>query len=294
MIGRFRRLKGAAPYLELCKIRVSLLAAGSAMAGFAAGASRFGGAMLRPGLGVFWLACGACALNQYQDRRLDALMERTKGRPLPAGSVSPRGALALSSVLIGLGACMLLSGGPVVFALGLAAVAWYNGLYAWLKRVSAFAAVPGALTGVLPPAIGWAWAGGSFSRPGIWFVGLFFFLWQVPHFWLVAMERGPEYKVAGLPALTDVLSGPQIRRIVSQWVLAAAACSLLLVPTGALRALPSRAALLAASLWLGALAVAFFGGKRGKPALLFREMNVYMLVLLALLCLDPALAAAFF
>jgi len=97
------------------------------------------------------LAAGSAALNQYQERHLDRLMERTQTRPIPAGQVSPYTGLTIAVILIVLGVSVLLAGfglGPA--GLGLSTVILYNGIYTYLKRVTAFAAVPGAMVGALP------------------------------------------------------------------------------------------------------------------------------------------------
>lgn len=271
--------------VALCKATIALFAAGSAMAGYAAGADRLDGGFFSAGLGVFILACGACALNEFEDRRLDAAMERTSRRPLPSQAVSPRAALGIAVVLTGAGLLVLAGGGMLAAALGLGAVAWYNGLYPVLKRATAFAAVPGALVGAVPPAIGWVLAGGNGPRAALWILCLFFFLWQVPHFWLIALEHGGDYRRAGLPIVTDLVPALRVRRLIAQWMLAAAACSLLLVPAGAAGTFASRAGLAAAAAWLGFLALRFVLRGHGDPARLFARMNIYVLVVIALLCL---------
>jgi protoheme IX farnesyltransferase len=283
----------AAPrrYAGLCKAGLSLSAAASALAAFLARSPRLTWEPALPWAGVFLLACGACALNQYQDRGLDAAMERTRDRPLPARLIPPASALWLSLVLLGAGFCLLAAGGRLVLLLAAAAVAWYNGVYAFLKRISPYAAIPGAVAGALPLAIGWVWAGGGPGQAGLWVLCGFFFIWQIPHFWLIVLEHGREFRRAGLPSLSDVFTDTQIRRLVSQWVLGTAAFSLLLSLGGLMRTPPARAALIAMSLWLGVTAVRFAAGKPRSGAVLFREMNVFMLAVVVLLCLDGAAAA---
>jgi len=276
--------------LALCRPGVSLLAACSALAGCLLAPQGLSARVLIPWVGVLVLACGAGALNQVQERVTDARMERTRGRPLPAGKMRPRGAVVFAVLLLLVGTSVLAAGGRVAVALGVLAVAWYNGVYTRLKTLSAFAAVPGALTGAFPPAIGWVCGGGSLSDVRLYALCLILFAWQVPHFWLVVMDRGREYEAAGLPGLTEVFTAVQIRRLVSFWILGTAACSLLLSLGSLVRAPATRYALAGLSLWLGAQAVAFRLAPGRTGAAMFRRMNQYMVSLLVLACSDGLLA----
>ncbi len=273
-------------YLKLCKIRISLLSACSALPGYILAGSGIKGGLLIPWAGVLILACGACALNQYQERGIDLRMARTSQRPIPSGSIQPLQALVFSLLLMGIGFWILAMSGSVAPILGLSAVAWYNGVYTYLKRISPFAAVPGALTGALPPAIGWACGGGHFADVRLYALCLFFFMWQVPHFWLLLLGRGGEYKETGLLTLADLFSEGQLRRIVSQWIFGTAACSLLISLYGPVQASFTGYALLGVSLWLGYQGMRFRRKSGPASLVLFRKMNHYMLVVLLLLSLD--------
>ena len=114
------------------------------------------------------MAMAASALNEVQERDLDARMERTRLRPIPRGAVSPRAAVLFASALGTLGFLLLRMASDFRPALlGLLAWGWYNGLYTPLKRFSAFAVVPGAVIGALPPAMGWTAAGGDLGVPAM-------------------------------------------------------------------------------------------------------------------------------
>ncbi|MEW6602330.1 MAG: protoheme IX farnesyltransferase [Nitrospirota bacterium] len=215
-------------YPGLCKINISFFAALSAATGFVLSGAGSNMRFIIMATGVFLLSSGACALNQYQERYIDTLMERTKSRPLPSGRISPKEALVLSLILI-LSGLLLLSG--VSFAaslLGLFAVVWYNGVYTQSKRISAFAPVPGALIGAVPPAIGWTSAGGDLLDPRLLALCVFFFIWQVPHFWFLSLANSADYKKAGLPTIGEIFSKEQISRITSVWILSMAAAGLTL------------------------------------------------------------------
>jgi protoheme IX farnesyltransferase len=122
------------PYLTLCRAYISLFAACSAATGFFLAPYNQIAGVLNPAAAVFLLACGASALNQYQERIIDANMERTRRRPIPSGAIASAQALFISLLLILSGLALLAyDGGVRVAAPGLAAVVWYNGVYTPLK-----------------------------------------------------------------------------------------------------------------------------------------------------------------
>jgi len=217
-------------------------------------------------------------------------MKRTSDRPIPSGRIPPRGALIFAIVLMILGISALAVIGPVPAALGLFAVAWYNGFYTSLKKTSAFAAVPGALAGALPPVIGWIAAGGAWNDVRLYGLCLILAVWQVPHFWLVALERGEEYRAAGFPEITSALAAGQVRRLISHWALGTAAGSLLLSAGSVIQAPVTRFALAGLSLWLVAQTALFLKDPLRPGAVMFKRLNQYMGAFLLLCCSDPLLA----
>jgi heme o synthase len=271
----------------LCKARVSLLASLSAVTGFVLAAQGTAASLCTLFTGVFLLASGACALNQYLERDPDARMARTAKRPIPSGRIRPGCALAIALLLILSGEGLLLfTGTAAVPILGAAAVLWYNGLYTGLKKKSAFAAVPGALVGCLPPAMGWAAGGGRMTDPSLAALVFFFFMWQVPHFWLHLLTYGREYAAAGLPSLTDVFRTDQLERLTFQWVSATAVSALLLGLSGLLQSPFVKASLLAISLWLVSGGISLMVRHEANHALLFRRTNHFMLAVMVLAFLD--------
>jgi protoheme IX farnesyltransferase len=206
--------------LNLVKIKISLLVTFSAAAGYVLAAGQIEIGTLAATGAVFLLSCGSCAFNQYQERKIDELMERTKSRPLPSRKLEPAMALWIASSLIFSGSIILFyAEGPVPLALGLFTVLWYNGLYTPLKQKTAFAAIPGAWVGAIPPILGWVAGGGDIFNPRIWGIGLFLFIWQVPHFWLLLLDSSRDYEKAGLPSITKIFSTTQIKRIIFVWLL---------------------------------------------------------------------------
>jgi protoheme IX farnesyltransferase len=279
-------------YLDLCKIRISVFSALSAVTGFLLIHFDFTAELLASVSGVFFLACGSCALNQYQERDIDAMMERTKDRPLPQGRIKPFTALGFSLLLILAGLAILAqTGKPAVASLGCCAVLWYNAPYTYLKRKTAFAAVPGALLGTIPPLIGWIAGGGKFFDYRIAALCFFIFMWQVPHFWLLQLSNNSDYKKAGLPSLVKILSGAQLTRITVIWTLAAGtSCLLLPLYVASLSHL--------SNLFLVALTLLFMWKVAGPFSLqrntlmytrAFNRINTYMLLVMLLLNINGSL-----
>jgi len=216
-------------WLELVKPRITVASTVTTAVGYVVFRGRFDPAMLPVLGGILLQACGAAALNQVQDAVLDTRMGRTAGRPIPAGRISRRAALLGALALLVAGTALSwLAYGPTPALLGLAAAAVYNGIYTPLKRVTPFAALPGALVGALPPAAGWAAAGGYLVDPTIHQIAFFFFLWQMPHFWLLLMHYEKDYVAAGLPSLFDRFDRRQIGQLTFVWIAAVAVASILM------------------------------------------------------------------
>ena len=156
------------------------------------------------------LGSGAAgAINMWYERDLDALMARTRNRPLPAGRVAPDDALGLG-VLLSIFSVLLmaLSTNFVAAALLAAAILFYVFVYTvWLKRRTPQNIVIGGAAGAFPPMIGWAAATGDVSAVGI-ALFLLIFLWTPPHFWALALYRREDYRRAGVPML-PVVAGPR-------------------------------------------------------------------------------------
>ncbi len=277
------------PYLQLCKMKISLFSALSAAAGFCVSSSKLSMAILLPVLGVFVLACGSSALNQYQEREIDLLMARTKDRPLPSGRIKPLHALYVSGALIGSGFLLLAVSGSLPAALlGLFAVLWYNGIYTYLKRKTAFAVIPGALVGAIPPAIGWMLGGGGLLDPRLPALCFFFFMWQVPHFWALLLHYGGEYEKAGLPSLSGIFSRRQLVRITSHWIFATVVSSLFLFLYDLVHT-PATVFLLFLSTWFLWQAFKLIRGeesneRQGKA--IFTKINYYMASVIVLISVD--------
>lgn len=176
--------------------------------------------------GTAMSAAGANAINQWMERRRDALMRRTAARPLPRGNVSPAAVLA-TGVGLGLAGVALLLAlcGPVPALLSLACIAVYVLAYTPLKPVSPIATFIGAIPGALPPLIGWSAAStargfGPLLEPGGLSLFAIMFIWQIPHFLAIAWMYQDDYAKGGfrvLPVLPN--GGPRTARTIALWTL---------------------------------------------------------------------------
>ena len=267
------------PYPRLVKLRIAALSTLSAGAASCLAAPPTGRIFL-PLAGLFILACGCGALNQYQERALDARMPRTRRRPLPAGEIRPRAALLFAASLMPPGLFLLLRGGTSAALLGLAAAIWYNGVYTSLKKRTALALLPGALVGAIPPAIGWVSAGGDLADPRLPALCGLLFLWQVPHFGLLLLVHGEEYAAAGLPVLSELLPRRQLVRLVLIGMLGAATAGLLLPLPGTAWVL--RAVLALSSLTLIASGWGILSGGTAAARRAFLAINAYLILVLVL------------
>ena len=280
---------------QLTKARIAALVTLSAAAGYVLAAAELTAAVWTPLLGTFLLAGGAGALNQFQERDLDARMRRTMGRPIPSGRISASAALWVGALLVIAGLAILAVGGkPLPVLLGVLAIAWYNGLYTRLKRTSRFAAVPGAVIGAIPPAIGWTAAGGALSDPRLGVIMLFLFMWQVPHFWLLLLLYPADYRRADRPDLTTLFSPGQLARICFSWSVAAAAFCMAFPLFGLVRHLSVLALLGGVGLALSLRTVSLLTAgppERQKVKHAFAMINVFAMATMAALLLEHALAA---
>lgn len=226
-------------YLELSKLKIMLPVSLTGFTGYFLFDSHITIKLFVVTSGILLMAVSASVLNQMQEVEPDSKMNRTKNRPIPSGKIMPHHALILFLSTFITGTVILYTAANLNAALiGLITVLWYNGIYTWSKKITAFAVVPGAITGALPPLIGWVAAGGGAWDKSIIFVGFMFFIGQVPHFWLLMLKYGEEYEKAGLPSLTRILSRPQINRLTFTWVVISVIAALFLCHFGIIQSGP--------------------------------------------------------
>ncbi len=289
-IGTLSVTERVSAYAELSKFGIVLLVLVSAGAGFMLSAPLGPDFPWSQGLlvlaGVMLLSCGASALNQVQERRRDALMARTAGRPLPSGRISHAQGLAFALLAIAAGALVLWCGiGRAAGILGLIASAFYNGVYTpWLKVHSPFAAVPGAIPGAIPPVIGWVAGGGGLADSGAVILFGILFLWQMPHFWALALRYRADYAAGGFPMVSERVGVEGTARLILLYALGLTAWSLA-APTfglGGPAALVAAGALGGRLIWLAAKFARRPDDPRGWLSL-FLFSNFYLLLLFLVL-----------
>jgi heme o synthase len=190
-------------FVALAKPRLNLLVVVSAIAGYvmASGDTHDFWRLLCMIAGTGLVAGGASAINQVIEREPDALMQRTRLRPMPDGRLPARDAWLFGAILTVAGLTILALGANLLSAVvALLTMASYTVIYTPLKRRSSFATVIGAIPGALPPVIGWAAALDELSQ-GAWVLFGIVFLWQLPHFLAIAWIYREDYARAGFPML---------------------------------------------------------------------------------------------
>jgi protoheme IX farnesyltransferase len=276
-------------FFELTKIRITSFVALTTAFGYIAYARRFDVTLFYAVIGILFLACGSAAFNHFQERNYDSLMDRTKSRPLPSDKISKEKVFFISAVLVIAGSLIL---GLLVnlLALGLAVVNlfWYNVVYTLLKRKTPFAIIPGSLVGAIPPAVGWAAAGGYIFDPQIIIISFFFFIWQIPHFWLLLLLFDKDYRKAGFPTLTQIFNRYQLSSITFIWILATAVTGLLIPLYGLVTEFWINISLFLSSVWLTWLAFKLLTKTENNSVFrfTFRYINLFVLAVVFLVSLD--------
>lgn len=277
--------------LALTKPIITLSVSFSALTGFILYAGTFAEGWFQMYFGVLLIAAGSSALNQVQEAGPDKLMDRTRNRPVPSGEISTRGALIWALLLSMCGATLLwFTTNPAATLLAIITLIWYNGLYTPLKRITPWAILPGAVVGAIPPAIGWTAAGGAINHPHIIFLAFFFFIGQIPHFWLILLRHGKDYEKAGFPSITQQFSHSQISRLTFTWTFATAITAILLPFFGIIRSTPFYVAIILLSFALTISFIRLWGiKKREQMNRAFMLMNIYFLLMMIIVILDSLL-----
>ena len=284
-------------YIALMKPRVMSLVVFTALVGLMVTPGH-----LHPVLGFAALLCitigagAAGALNMWYDADIDAVMRRTSRRPIPAGRVLPREALAFGVTLaIGSIAVLGLVANWLAASLLAFTIFFYVAVYTmWLKRATPQNIVIGGAAGAFPPTIGWAAATGTIGLESV-LLFLIIFFWTPPHFWALSLWRAEEYARAGIPMLPVVAGRAETRRQILLY-------SIILAPVGAspwllgyagllygVTAIVAGAAMIGLSLHIMALGDEDEGLRAAKR--LFGVSILYLFVLFAVLLIDHLLGA---
>jgi len=278
-----------ADFLELTKPRVSLMVLVTTCVGYYLGADSSPGhsRLLATLIGTALASCGTLALNQFLERRTDALMERTRHRPVPDGRIQPTEALLFGAAVAAAGLLVLALGVNALSALVTAAImASYLFVYTPLKQRSSLCGIIGAVPGALPPVIGWSAARGGLDV-GAWLLFAILFLWQIPHTLAIASLYRDDFSRAGIRFLPVVEpDGGSTRRQIIGHCLALLAVSLLPTLVGMAGAFYFVAALLlGAGLLACGVGLAVAQNSRAARQLLLASL-IYLPALLVVMALD--------
>ncbi|CDR95174.1 prenyltransferase, UbiA family protein, putative [Babesia bigemina] len=186
-------------FLKLSKWKLSLWVSATGASGFLMKTPALSPDFFYACGGVFLCSSAAHVFNQIMERKTDALMVRTRNRPLPTREITPRGAAVLGSASALAGSSLLwLTGDSVAAPLALMNVALYTCGYTVLKRYTEWNTHVGSIVGAIPPLIGYAAAGGSIMAPDPWMLFGMMYVWQLPHFYSLAWLHRKDYLNAGL------------------------------------------------------------------------------------------------
>jgi protoheme IX farnesyltransferase len=280
----------ARDYLTLTKPKVqSLLLFTTVTTMYVAGTPSVGLVLLTC-LGGALSAGGAGAVNHYVDRDIDALMSRTRSRPVPAGRVAPRAALAFG-IGLQVASFLLLSLTVNVLAASLALSGFLGYVFVytlWLKRTTPQNIVIGGAAGAVPPLVAWAATTGSLSWNAVYLFAIVFY-WTPPHFWALSLLMKDEYAKAGVPMMPVVRGEDETRKQIVLYTGLLFLVTQLPVCGGLLGPLYMVTAALL-SVAFGAGAIALQRSRERRPALrLYLFSLAYLAVLFASMVIDARL-----
>jgi protoheme IX farnesyltransferase len=284
-----------AAFVALLKPRVMSLVVFTGLAGLLLAPGT-----LHPVLGAVAVLCIAVgagasgAINMWYDRDIDAVMARTRNRPIPRGAVAPEDALGFGVVLaVGSVAVMGLAVNWAAAGLLALTIGFYVFVYTmWLKRRTPQNIVIGGAAGAFPPVVGWAAVTGDVGLPALALFAIIF-MWTPPHFWALALYRSGDYARAGVPMLPVVAGDRETRRQILIYSLLLAPLGLAPVPLGTAGWLYGAAAALLGALFVLAALRVWYDRGRGERAArqMFAFSILYLFLLFAVLIADGALGA---
>lgn len=217
-------------FLILTKFKLSFTVSLSLVFAFVLAKSAIDLQIIFPFLAVLLLALGVSSLNQVQEYKEDALMTRTKNRPIAANRLSVRNGFIISFLLILFSYIFIYLSmkmlGVLIFS---SVIILYNLFYTKAKKTTIYAAVYGAVLGIIPPMIGWLSANREITEIEFIALGLFYFIWQIPHFWLLTLKYNRDYKKAKFPTVVDRFGIEGLERVTFIWLLLTVIAGLFLI-----------------------------------------------------------------
>jgi protoheme IX farnesyltransferase len=230
------------------------------------------------------------AINMYLDRDIDAVMRRTRRRPLPAHAIAPERALRFGFVLGAIAFYFLAVTVNVLAAtLALSAIAFYVFVYTmWLKRSTAQNIVIGGAAGAVPALVGWAAVTGTIAWPAVVLFAIVF-VWTPPHFWALAMRYTGDYAAAGVPMLPVVRGETETRRQILLYSSALFASTLVLVPVGHMGPVYLVTAVVLGGSFVYRALLLWHRPDAARPRRLFSFSIVYLAALFAAVGVDAVL-----
>jgi protoheme IX farnesyltransferase len=238
-------------------------------------------------LGGALASASSAAINMYLDRDIDALMTRTKKRPIPSGRIEPRHALAFGIVVGAVAFAQLaLTVNLLAATLSTVGILYYVFIYTmWLKRLTPQNIVIGGAAGSIPPLVGWAAVTGHLGLTAL-LLFLIVFVWTPPHFWALALLKKDEYARVGIPMLPAVRGDAETKKQILIYTAALTAVTLAMVPLHLMGVV-----YLACALALDAMFLAFAvwvarTGSRRSEGLMYRFSMLYLALLFVAMVVD--------
>lgn len=273
---------------ELSKVKITIAVSFTTITGYVLASKSFDAGLMLPTIGIFLLACSSSVLNHFQERKTDSMMERTKERPIPSKKVSAQTALYIAILFFAVGSYLLYTGANfTALILGWLALVWYNFIYTPLKKITANAVIPGSVIGSIPPLVGWVSGGGSLENPDAWFMAIFFFIWQVPHFYLLAIKYSKQYESAGFPSITKHYSSNNLKKVIFAWVVATVISSIVLSFTEIISSRITTYGIIISGILLIVIFFRIFDNKNTfSPGKYFMRINYFVLSVIVFLFID--------
>lgn len=243
-------------------------------------------------LGVSLVVASGCVFNNYIDRDIDSVMERTKNRPLVRGLIDPKVSLVYASVLGIAGIVLLLvAANAVAMLIAVVGFVIYVGVYSlYMKRKSVYGTLVGSLSGAAPPVIGYCAVTGQFDT-GALILLLIFSLWQMPHSYAIAIFRFKDYQAANIPVLPVIKGISVAKNHIILYIIAFMFATLMLAISGYAGYKYLIVAAAVSVWWLG---MALSGYKTTNDRLWARKLFVFSIVaitsLSVMMSVDPGVA----